>query len=57
MGVEISYKKKLAGRLGWDQGDLTAGAGVWINQFGLDVAFLSHEELDNTYRVSFFLRL
>jgi hypothetical protein len=57
MGVEVSYKKKLAGRLGLDQGDLTAGAGVWINQFGLDVAFLSHEELDNTYRVSLFLRL
>ncbi len=56
-GVELAYKGKLAGRLGFDQGDLTAGAGLWINQFGLDVAFLSHEELDNTYRVSLLMRL
>jgi hypothetical protein len=56
-GAEVSYRGKLAGRLGFDQGDFTAGAGFWINQLGLDVAFLSHEELDNTYRVSLLLKL
>lgn len=56
-GLEVSYQKKLAGRLGLDQGNFTAGAGLWIRQFGLDVAFLSHSELDNTYRVSLQWRL
>ncbi|NIN01508.1 MAG: PorV/PorQ family protein [candidate division Zixibacteria bacterium] len=56
-GTEVSYKGKLSGRLGFDQGDFTAGAGFWLNQFGVDVAFLSHDELDNTYRVSLLFRL
>lgn len=56
-GMELSYQGKLAGRVGFDSGDFSAGAGFWINQFGLDVAFLSHEELDNTYRVSLLLKL
>jgi len=57
-GLEVSYKGKLSGRLGIDQGDFTAGAGLWINPaFGGDVAFLSHEELDNTYRISLLLKL
>jgi len=56
-GVEIGYRKNLAARLGFDQGDFTAGAGFLIRQFGLDVAFLSHDQLDNTYRISFFVRL
>jgi hypothetical protein len=55
-GAEVWYRGWLAGRLGYDQGNLTAGAGLWINQFGLDAAFLSHEELDNTYRVSLQVR-
>ena len=56
-GLEISYRGKVAGRLGMDQGDFTAGAGLRINQFGLDIAFLSHDELDNTYRISLLLEL
>jgi len=56
-GVEILYRKNLAARLGFDQGDFTAGAGFLIRQFGLDIAFLSHEQLDNTYRISLFVRL
>jgi len=56
-GVEIGYRKNLAARLGFDQGDFTAGAGFLIRQFGLDVAFLSHDQLDNTYRISLFVRL
>jgi len=56
-GLELSYREKVAGRLGLDQGDFTAGGGLWVNQFGLDIAFLSHDELDNTYRVSLLIRL
>ena len=56
-GIEILYRKSLAGRLGFDQGDFTAGAGFLIRHFGLDVAFLSNEQLDNTYRISFFVKL
>lgn len=56
-GVEILYRKNLAARLGLDQGDFTAGAGFLIRQFGLDVAFLSHDQLDNTYRISLLVRL
>jgi hypothetical protein len=55
-GAEVSYQRKLLGRVGLDQGEFTAGAGLWIKQFGLDVAFLSHDELDNTYRVSLLWR-
>jgi hypothetical protein len=56
-GLEVSYKGRVAGRLGFDQGDFTAGAGLWITPaFGGDVAFLSHDELDNTYRISLLLR-
>ncbi len=56
-GIEILYRELLAARLGFDQGDFTAGAGFLIRQFGLDVAFLSHDQLDNTYRVSLLVRL
>ncbi|MFQ6031981.1 MAG: PorV/PorQ family protein [Candidatus Zixiibacteriota bacterium] len=56
-GIEIGYRKNLAARLGFDQGDLTAGAGFLIRQFGLDIAFLSHDQLDNTYRISLFVKL
>ena len=56
-GIEIGYRKNLAARLGFDQGDFTAGAGFLIRQFGLDIAFLSHDQLDNTYRISLFVRL
>jgi hypothetical protein len=56
-GLEVSYRGKVAGRLGFDQGDFTAGGGLWVDQFGLDLAFLSHDELDNTYRISLLLKL
>jgi hypothetical protein len=56
-GIEVLYRKSLAARLGFDQGDFTAGAGFLIRQFGLDIAFLSHDQLDNTYRISLFVKL
>jgi len=56
-GVEIAYRRSLSARLGFDQGDFTAGAGFLIRQFGLDIAFLSNEQLDNSYRISLFVKL
>jgi hypothetical protein len=51
-GVEIAYRALLFGRLGADVGRLTAGIGARLWRWDVDVAFLDHEELDNTYRIS-----
>jgi hypothetical protein len=51
-GLEVGYQRKLLGRMGFDQGDFTAGAGVAIRNFGIDFAYLSENELDNSYRLS-----
>ena len=51
-GAEIGYRQKLFGRAGFDQGDFTAGAGLIIRNFHLDFAYLSENELDNSYRLS-----
>ena len=51
-GLEIVYQNRLAGRLGFDQGDFTAGAGLKVRKFGIDFAYLSENELDNSYRLS-----
>jgi hypothetical protein len=42
----------VAARVGSDAGALTAGAGIRYRSWGVDYAFLSHEELDATHRVS-----
>jgi hypothetical protein len=42
----------VAARVGSDAGALTAGAGIRYRSFGVDYAYLSHEELDATHRVS-----
>ena len=51
-GVEYWYAGAVAGRLGLDAGNLTAGAGLRYRGLGADYAYLSHEELDATHRVS-----
>jgi len=51
-GMEYWFRDTVALRLGSDAGSLTAGAGVRYRQFGVDYAFLDHEELDTTHRVS-----
>jgi hypothetical protein len=56
-GMEVSYQEKIAGRLGWDQGNFTAGTGVSIKRFGIDVAFLNHSELKDSYRISLQIKL
>jgi len=52
-GFEYRYRDLVALRLGSERGNLTAGMGLRVyRRFALDVAFLGHEDLDNTYRVS-----
>jgi hypothetical protein len=51
-GVEYWYRSRVALRAGVDAGNLTAGTGIRYRSFGVDYAFLSHSDLDNTHRVS-----
>ena len=51
-GVEYRYGDLLAVRLGSEQKNLTAGAGLRYDRFGVDYAFLGHEALGGTHRVS-----
>jgi len=56
-GVEISYLQKVALRLGSDQGNFTYGFGLNTEKLGADIAFLNHEELDKSYRISLKIKL
>jgi hypothetical protein len=51
-GWELGYKDLLFGRFGYDIGRLTAGGGINIKDIQLDFAYLDHDELDESYRVS-----
>lgn len=55
-GLEYWYDQTVAARVGADAGNFTAGAGLRIRSLGVDYAFLSHDELDDTHRVSASLR-
>jgi hypothetical protein len=55
-GAEYWFRKTVALRAGSDAGNLTAGAGVRYKQVGADYAYLSHDELDSTHRVSALIR-
>lgn len=52
LGGEISYHEIVYFRGGSDIGRLTLGVGIRFNRFRLDGAFLDHNDLDNSYRVS-----
>lgn len=56
-GWESWYKQKVAGRVGFDQGNFTVGLGVIVSKFRIDFSFLSQEELDNAYRLSLNVKL
>lgn len=51
-GGEIEYDNMLFFRGGSDIGKLTVGVGIKYSRFSLDAAFLDHNDLDNSYRVS-----
>jgi hypothetical protein len=52
LGGEYWFRQVVALRAGSDAGDFTAGAGVRYKGFSVDYAYLGHEELDATHRVS-----
>jgi hypothetical protein len=51
-GFEYWYAHAVAARLGTDAGNLTAGAGLRFKSLGVDYAYLSHQDLDATHRIS-----
>jgi len=51
-GWEVSFREMLFGRAGFDIGNFTVGGGVDIKNITVDFAFLQHDDLDETYRVS-----
>jgi hypothetical protein len=55
-GAEYWFHKTVALRVGSDAGNFTAGAGVRYKRVGADYAYLSHDELDSTHRVSALVR-
>lgn len=51
-GWELGWRQMVFGRAGFDIGRFTAGGGVNIRNITLDFAYLHHNELDETFRVS-----
>jgi len=56
-GWEVVYLERVSARLGFDRGNFSAGGGLGFKKFEVDLAFLSHKELDNSYRVSLKVKL
>jgi len=51
-GLEIGYKEAAFGRIGYDQGRFTAGLGAAFKRYLIDLAYLHHSDLDETFRIS-----
>ncbi len=51
-GFELGFKDILFGRAGFDVGKFTAGGGIDIRKITVDFAYLHHDDLDETFRVS-----
>ena len=51
-GGELGYRDMVFGRAGFDIGRFTAGGGVDIRKITVDFAYLHHDDLDETFRVS-----
>jgi hypothetical protein len=52
IGTEYLLKQTIALRMGLQDHHFTLGTGLKTRRFALDLAFLSHQYLDNTYRIS-----
>ena len=52
LGLEYQYKNLIAFRLGSDLGQFTGGVGIHLPKLMVDYAFLSHQDLGNTHRIS-----
>ena len=51
-GFEINWREMAFGRVGFDIGRLTLGAGAAVRNFTLDLAYLHDADFDATFRVS-----
>jgi hypothetical protein len=51
-GLEIGYMGVAFGRVGYDQSRFTAGLGAVIDRYLIDLAYLHHSDLDETFRIS-----
>ena len=51
-GLEAWYREIFALRAGWQESGVTFGAGYKLFGFGIDYAFVPHEDLGNSHRVS-----
>lgn len=52
LGIEYRLRQRVSFRLGRRDGHFTAGTGLQLSRFGIDLAFLEHDQLANTYRIS-----
>jgi len=52
IGVEAGYRRLFTARVGWQESGVTAGAGFRILGVGVDYAFVPHEDLGSSHRVS-----
>ncbi len=52
VGAEGWFRHLFAARLGYGEDGVTAGAGFRIRGLGVDYAFVPHEDLDSSHRVS-----
>ncbi len=52
LGAEAWYRRIFAARVGYQEDGVTGGAGFRIRGFGVDYAFVPHEDLDSSHRVS-----
>ena len=51
-GLEFGYQELVFGRAGFDIGKFTAGGGLDVKNITVDFAYLHHDDLEETFRVS-----
>ncbi len=51
-GLEYWLERRVAIRTGFEAKNFTAGAGFRYKKFGLDYAYLDHQDLDGSHRIS-----
>src|SRR5882672_1071014 len=51
-GIEYWLERRVALRAGFEAKNFSAGAGFRVRKFGLDYAFLDHQDLDASHRIS-----
>ena len=56
-GMEYRFKQLLAFRAGLDAGRFTAGFGIKLPKLNIDYAFLRHNDLGDTHRISVILTI